>query len=152
MWQRLPWLLILFVALIIVIMGAVAIWLLQQKDSQSNTNNPAQSLLDERGEKACGLPSTEAVAATEIVSITNIGFEPAEVAIKVGQTIRWENNGTSSHRIVVDPHPLHNQCIGLDSKKMQPKESFAFTFTKPGEWILHDEQQLSNQSKVIITE
>ena len=152
MWQKLPWLLILVVGLIILIMGGVAAWLLQQEAANSNNDRPANSLLDERAERSCGLPSAETIAAQETVMISATGFEPAEVAIKVGQTVRWENNDNAVHRIAIDPHPLHNECIGLDSKDLEPSASFGFTFTKPGEWDLHDDKQLSNRSKVIVTE
>ena len=152
MWQKLPWLLILVVGLIILLMGGAAVWLLQQEAANSNQDRPANSLLDERAERSCGLPSAETVAAQETVAVSSAGFEPAEVAIRVGQTVRWVNNDSSPHRVAIDPHPLHNECIGLDSKDLDPNASFGFTFTKPGEWNLHDDKQLSSRSKVIVTE
>ncbi len=152
MWRKLPWLLIVIVGLLIVAMAGTAVWLLQHKNAELNNDHPDQSLLDEREERSCGLPSAKSVAATTTVQITGVGFNPAEVAIKVGQTVRWENSGTSPHRVVVGPHPLHNQCLGLDSKELAPHQSFGFTFTKPGEWTIHDENLVSNQAKIIVTE
>jgi plastocyanin len=152
MWQKLPWLLIIIVIFILIVMGGLAVWLLRQDNAHMDDKLPDQTLLDKRAEKSCGLPSAESVAANQTVMVSGIGFKPAEVAIKVGQTVRWTNNGSDPHRIVVGPHPLHNKCIGLDSKKLEPESSFGFTFTKPGEWIVHDENQLSNQAKIIVTE
>lgn len=152
MWNKLPWLLIALVIAIVLTMAAVATWLLQQKNSQLTENRPDGTLLQEQEEKSCGLPSAESVAANKTVAITGIGFDAEEVAIKVGQTVRWVNSGSNPHRVVVGPHPLHNSCLGLDTKSLGPNESFGFTFTKPGEWIVHDEMQLTNKSKIIVTE
>lgn len=151
MWQRLPWILIISVVIILVILAGLTTWLLQQKNEKSDTDLN-RTLLTERQEKTCGIPSAESVAATEIIQISSTGFSASEVAIKVGQTVRWVNSGTGEHRVVVSPHPLHNDCIGLDSKELEPEQSFGFTFTKPGTWSVHDEKQLSNQATIVVTE
>src|SRR5690606_26899391 len=117
----------------------------------SNNSSPVQTLLDEQDQNTCGLPSAESVAAQEVVLVSESGFNPVEVALKVGQTVRWQNIGNQDHRVVVGNHPLHNKCIGLDSKLMQPDQSFGFTFTKPGQWQVHLEENVSYFMTVIVT-
>jgi plastocyanin len=67
-------------------------------------------------------------------------FEPAEVTIGVGDTIRWENVGVSVHHAGSDPSTAikasdvanPDGAKPFDSGLIKPGESFSYTFTKPG--------------------
>lgn len=151
--KRLPWVLLLICAGVITLLAILAIVLIDWKsDSTKQHQNTAQNLLDEQVEKACGLRSSESVAAQEKVSLRANGFEPKEVTIKVGQTVRWTNNDSGQRQVVSDVHPIHDNCFGLDSEAMESGDSFGFTFTKPGSWSYHDESALSNTGVVVVTE
>lgn len=57
-----------------------------------------------------------------------LGFEPATVTIKAGDTVEWVNNKLAPHNVVVAGHDE------LSHKAMvfSPGESFSSTFTTPG--------------------
>jgi len=67
-------------------------------------------------------------------------FDPSQVTINVGDTIKWENTGNSVHHATDD----HEMAIkgddvksppgteAFDSGFMRPGESFTHTFTTPG--------------------
>ena len=67
-------------------------------------------------------------------------FDPAEVTIIVGDTIRWENVGVSVHHAGSDPSTAvkasdvanPDGAKPFDSGLIKPGESFSYTFTKPG--------------------
>lgn len=92
------------------------------------------------------LPSGE-VAATIIY--TDKGYEPNEVTIRVGQAVRWVNNSPGEMWPAAAVHPTHaiypqksdSDCLGssFDScRRLQPGESYEFTFTYEGDWKFHD--------------
>ena len=60
------------------------------------------------------------------VHIDNFVFEPAQLAVKVGQTVTWTNRDDIPHTVV---------CAGkFRSKTMDTDGTFSFTFTAPGEY------------------
>jgi len=79
-----------------------------------------------------GPPS--ALAATTNVNIVDFGFQPANVTIKVGDTVTWTNTGSFMHTSTSGtttggaPHP-----DGLwDSGSLLSGRTFSHTFTKAG--------------------
>jgi plastocyanin len=60
------------------------------------------------------------------VHIDNFVFEPAQLTVKVGQTVTWTNRDDIPHTVV---------CAGkFRSKAMDTDGTFSFTFTAAGEY------------------
>lgn len=77
---------------------------------------------------------------TEVnVSVQKIGFMPAVIKVRKGQTVTWTNNDTKLHRVSSDPHPLHNGLFGFDSvEPLGKNETYSFIFEKTGKFTYHD--------------
>ena len=72
------------------------------------------------------LPVGAARAEDVAVHIDNFLFEPAQLTVKVGQTVTWTNRDDIPHTVV---------CAGkFRSKPMDTDGTFSFTFTAPGEY------------------
>lgn len=72
------------------------------------------------------LPVGAAHAEDVAVHIDNFVFEPAQLTVKVGQTVTWTNRDDIPHTVV---------CAGkFRSKTMDTDGTFSFTFTAPGEY------------------
>ena len=72
------------------------------------------------------LPVTAARAEDIEVHIDNFVFEPAQLAVKVGQTVTWTNRDDIPHTVV---------CAGkFRSKTLDTDGKFTFTFTAAGEY------------------
>ena len=72
------------------------------------------------------LPAGAAHAEDVAVHIDNFVFEPAQLTVKVGQTVTWTNRDDIPHTVV---------CAGkFRSKTMDTDGTFTFTFTAPGEY------------------
>ena len=72
------------------------------------------------------LPADAARAEDIAVHIDNCVFEPAQLTLKVGQTVTWTNRDDIPHTVV---------CAGkFRSKTMDTDGTFTFTFAAPGEY------------------
>lgn len=114
--------------------------------------SPAQdtSLADTIRAGAAPIPayssSTEAKLAASkgfqtLVSYTDQGFEPGEVTITKGQTIRFTNNSSSDVWIAATGDTLYPRgATGCGSSALDscapfaPQDFWEFTFEKKGEW------------------
>lgn len=75
---------------------------------------------------AAVLPAKAARAEDIAVHIDNFVFVPAQLAVKVGQTVTWTNRDDIPHTVV---------CAGkFRSKTMDTDGTFTFTFTAAGEY------------------
>jgi plastocyanin len=62
-------------------------------------------------------------------------FEPANLTIKAGDTVKWVNNKLSPHNVVLDSTKVEaGQATKLSHKNLlfSPGESYESTFTEPG--------------------
>jgi plastocyanin len=75
---------------------------------------------------AAALPVGAARAEDIAVHIDNFVFVPAQLTVKVGQTVTWTNRDDIPHTVV---------CAGkFRSKTMDTDGTFTFTFTAAGEY------------------
>lgn len=76
-------------------------------------------------------PEAEAAPAPAMVKVRDMppgqpqGYEPANLTVKVGQVVKWKNEGTEAHTATAEDG-------SFDSGSMAPGAEFQFTFTKPG--------------------
>lgn len=86
--------------------------------------------------KDTGLPSSptpEPVAQT-VVDAVDSAFKPAELEVKVGDTVTWEFTGSAPHNVKFttleeDSHP---ECGTDPGKCSKPGDEYQFTFEEAG--------------------
>jgi len=61
------------------------------------------------------------------VRIANFSFEPETLEVKAGTTVVFENDDDIPHQIVADDHSFR-------SKALDTGDTYAFTFSKPGDF------------------
>jgi plastocyanin len=69
-------------------------------------------------------------------------YQPANLTVKVGDTVEWKNIGNSVHHASSDPSTAVNPADvsnppgakPFDSGFLQPGQSFTYTFTAPGKY------------------
>jgi plastocyanin len=73
------------------------------------------------------LPLSVSAEAQEIkVTIDNFTFSPAELKVKVGDTVTWTNHDDIPHTVV--------SAGKFRSKAMDTDNDFSFTFTSAGDY------------------
>jgi plastocyanin len=72
------------------------------------------------------LPGTGAQAQELQVTIDNFTFSPAELKVKVGDTVTWTNHDDIPHTVV--------SAGKYRSKTMDTDDHFSFTFTSAGDY------------------
>jgi len=104
---------------------------------------------------------------TEIhmVTYTNSGFEPQEITIDRGETVRFINNSNHGMWVASAMHPTHKvyagtsineHCPSPDNSAFDQCESvedasfWEFTFTKTGEWGYHNHVRANDFGKVMV--
>ena len=85
----------------------------------------------------------QAAAAKNVVVVDmndRLRFVPAEIRIKVGDTVEWRAEGMVRHTVTNDPTlvlipdnaVLPKAAVPFDSGWVEDAESFRYTFTEPG--------------------
>jgi plastocyanin len=72
------------------------------------------------------------------VQITDRGFEPEHVTIKVGDTVAWLNTDAAPHRVAANPYPNRTELPELYSSILAPGHTYGFTFARAGTFHYHD--------------
>jgi len=88
---------------------------------------------------------------THIIYMGGGGFNPANLAIKIGDTVRFVNNDTKDHWPASDVHPVHEIYPEFDPRAViAPGEEWSFTFERVGEWGVHDHRSPYITGKIIV--
>ncbi len=91
-----------------------------------------------------------AAPATHNVTIENFAFGPAELKIKVGDSVTFTQKDSTPHTVDTDPHPTHTQLPGFDSGTLTQGKTYTFTFTKKGTFTYHCSPHPSMMGTIIV--
>lgn len=133
---------------IIIIIAIIAVGFLLLRDGTSEVAEISESsdiedIISDVADINIELEDTPAgidtTAEVIVVTYSNDGFAPKEIAVSVGQTVRFVNESSGNMWVASDVHPTHNILPEFDQKQSVGNgESYEFTFTKTGEWKYHN--------------
>lgn len=83
------------------------------------------------------------------VSITNYSFNPSNVTVNVGTTVRWTNFDSVGHTITFSGHD--GMGSGMDSVLTGHMGSFSMAFTEPGVYQYHCDPHPDMTGVVVVT-
>ena len=93
------------------------------------------------------------VQARSVVTLTNTGFAPSPVTVKVGTTVTFVNESTAIMWVASDPHPAHTILPEFDAKAgINRGGTYEYTFAKVGTWTYHNHLNPSAKGTVVVTE
>lgn len=87
--------------------------------------------------------SNTTTATNNTVNIVNFTFTPETLTVKVGTTVTWTNNDSTTHRPVSDTGVF-------DSGDLPPGAAFSFTFNNTGTYSYHCSIHPYMTGKVIV--
>lgn len=96
--------------------------------------------------------ATPAQIAPAAVNITDLGFVPANVTVKVGQAVVWTNNAVTSHFVISDaPVPLKaGEPQPNSGQSLKPADTYTYVFNQAGSYGYHDTNDPSFQGTVVV--
>lgn len=98
-------------------------------------------------------PPAGASQTTHTIAMTAGGFQPANLTIKAGDTVVFENRDTRSRWPASGVHPTHLLCPGFDALgPLAPGETYSHTFTAAMECPMHDHLMPTLKGKITVTE
>ncbi|HEY1074827.1 MAG TPA: cupredoxin domain-containing protein [Patescibacteria group bacterium] len=145
---------------IVAVLAVVAVAFAQRNRTStiSPTNTPTAQVTVTTTLETTATPSATTVTTvspttttTHDVTFNGQAFSPRSLTIKVGDTVRFLNNGSQSIWVASDPHPVHTKYSAFDAERgYAPGETYSFTFTKAGTWTYHNHLNSSQTGTIVV--
>lgn len=142
----------LVVAFVVILLLVLAGWYLT-KPKQTAVPQDQSTQSPVSTESAIPVASEEATMSKEAntVTITQSGFLPKSVTIKVGETVTWINDDSASHTVNSDLHPIHTLFPILNKVSLiKAGEKKSLQFTTAGTFTYHDHLNPSSTGSVTV--
>ncbi len=126
----------------------------------ADTGNPDQGQDQSPTDTGSSDGSEGSVAAT--VTYTDQGFQPSQVSISTGDTVRWVDEASNDMWVASDEHPRHTNYAGTSRSEHCAGETntafdqcsrgdtYSFTFEKEGTWDYHNHVAASDGGTVVV--
>lgn len=88
--------------------------------------------------------------APAVVTVTNSGFEPKDLKIKVGAQVVWTNTSGKTVTVNSDNHPTHLLWPFLNLGAFDNGQSVSTTFAKSGKYTYHNHLDPNQTGSVIV--
>jgi plastocyanin len=128
---------------IIIIVGFVV-----NRDS-AQAPAPVENIIDLNEPQTMVEPPIDSV----VIEVTEDGFEPADVTIKLGDTVTFVNTKDRVIWPASNDHPIHTDYPEFDPRRgFEKGDGWSFTFDRVGEWGYHDHVSPLDQGTITVTE
>ncbi len=84
------------------------------------------------------------------VTLTQDGFTPQTVTVKVGDKVVWTNKSGSTATVHSNPHPIHTDYKPLNLGKFDDGGTLEFTATEKGTYQYHDHMHPNRTGTVVV--
>ncbi|OGD90647.1 hypothetical protein A3D07_01590 [Candidatus Curtissbacteria bacterium RIFCSPHIGHO2_02_FULL_42_15] len=85
-----------------------------------------------------------------LITYTDSGFSPAQVSVKVGDTVTFKNDSKANIQVNSAPHPAHTQFPELNIGSIATGESKTVTFTTAGTKKYHNHLNPSQTGTIVV--
>ena len=128
----------ILIVIIIIVVAVIAVVLLDQgKKAQAPHNE------DDTATMSMSPASNDQPVSTTAVTISNFAFDPTTITVKVGDTVTWTNNDSTSHTVTSDDGQF-------DSGTILKGATYKHAFSKAGEYGYHCTLHPDMKAKVIV--
>jgi plastocyanin len=149
-------------ALVVVVLVLILIFW-NSPESEAPTGETPTSQVPAPGFE--GTPEMIVEASENEIIFTDAGFLPAELRVKAGDTVTFENRSSVGFWPASAIHPTHEVYAGTSLSEHCPDggadafdacgafaagSSWSFTFTKSGTWKYHDHLNASRTGTIVV--
>ena len=85
-----------------------------------------------------------------LITYTDSGFSPAQVSVKVGDTVTFKNDSKASVQVNSAPHPAHTQFPELNVGSIAAGESKSVKLTIAGTKKYHNHLNPSQSGSIVV--
>ena len=85
-----------------------------------------------------------------LITYTDSGFSPAEVSVKVGDTVTFKNDPKSNIQVNSAPHPAHTQFPEVNIGAIAPGESKSVKLTTAGTKKYHNHLSPGQNGTIVV--
>jgi len=115
--------------------------------TQTQNNAPPQTNLEVVVENPSQIPPTDATLGetqTHLIRIDNFSFNPAELTIKQGDKVIWNNTDVAQHTVTSD------SGSELNSETLPKSITYEHTFNSVGTYPYHCKFHAGMKAKIIV--
>ena len=85
-----------------------------------------------------------------VITYSDSGFSPAQVSVKVGDTVTFKNSSAKSVQVNSAQHPTHTQFPELNVGTIAAGESKSVTFATAGTKKYHNHLNPSQNGQIVV--
>ena len=85
-----------------------------------------------------------------VITYTDGGLSPAQVNVKVGETVTFKNDSKANIQVNSAPHPAHTQFPELNIGTIAPGESKSVKLTTAGTKKYHNHLNTSQSGTIVV--
>ncbi|MBI4009056.1 cupredoxin domain-containing protein [Candidatus Roizmanbacteria bacterium] len=141
------------VVAVLVILGAVVVMKSQQTTqvAPSQSQEATTTVSPEEATASPEITTENAMMEKEVkVNLTDSGFDPQEITVKVGTKVVWVNKTDQTGNVSSAKHPTHLVYPPLNLGDFEPGESVSLVFNEAGSYGYHDHLNPSQFGKVVV--
>ncbi len=136
--------------IILILIVSIGVFFFLRKPQMTQTQ-PEQKLPIPTGHYDLGDNSSMYHEADPIeIQVSEGGFEPQEITIKVGDVVVFRNADNTEHDIESLPHPQHTAHTELNLGVIEGIDSKSLLLTQPGVYEYHDHLNPENRGKITV--
>jgi plastocyanin len=136
-------LILLGIVILVIVLGGALLLNRSFKTSTTNTTTKTQTSTTTQGK-------TTNQVTTAVVNVTNSGFEPKDLKIKVGAQVVWTNKSGKTVTVNSDNHPTNLLWPFLNLGAFDNGQSVSTTFAKSGKYTYHNHFDPSQTGSVTV--
>lgn len=142
---------LIIIAAVVIIVAIGGFFLVSgNKSSQISDVQPSVAVSPEESASPTLTETSDEKTSETQIELTEDGFNPAKVTIKVGDEVIWKNNSGGSATVSSDPHPAHTLYPIINLGPFNDGDTHSVTFDKAGTYTYHNHLDASQKGTIVV--
>lgn len=143
--------LVMGIIVLVLVVGGLFVMTKNQTQTNQTPTTSVESETEKSEDKKEDQQEADAEKKNEAtVEVTENGFDPASVTVKVGAEVEWENKTNATANVSSDDHPTHKLYPLLNLGSFDKGKSVSVVFDKAGTYTYHNHLSPSMTGTVVV--